>query len=255
MFGIFKMGRINKLSPTHSEMLSDSMILMNIVSTMDAKNLLSNEEFYDYMSVFNDIKQRTKERPANSLQYQHRAFAIAYEFERKAGISYEKICGDSKDILYLYANLLPRFEMDKEDMINAFKSIIDSMILKNGCKELMVYAYAYSYFYHVTAIIIGANHELKENEITFFLYQTATTDFNNIVIEKYEAAGLGNKSDERDGCFKRMAEMHRQAYDNCDTLDGYIETLTRSFAYLSGAQADEENISKLISLANQWRKV
>ena len=148
MFDLFKVNRINKITSTHTENISDYMILMNIVNSQDAKKNLTSDEFKNYYETFGKISKRRDEIPSNSLQFQHRAFAIAYEFERDAEVPYEKICGDATDILYMYTNIKPKFEELMNDLINQYSAIINTIISGNGLtnEAFKIRSYAVEFF-------------------------------------------------------------------------------------------------------------
>ena len=254
MFEIFKTGKINKLTADHSEKLSDSTILMNIVNAMDARNNLTPEQFQSFSETFSDIKKRKDERMTNLLQYQHRAFAIAYEFEWLGEVPYEKICGDSKEILYVYVNTKPKFDEAVCEIIDTFSDIIDSIVSVNNLDAIKTYSLACNYFNSLSINILQSNSDLYNNILTCFMFEVS---YKKYMVKVMRGLGI-DKSQEKMEQFnsyrRQMKEMSQQAYDNCDTLDKFIGMLTSSFLSLAGAGTDSMSAARLISMANTWKE-
>ena len=250
MFDTFKVSRINKLTETHSEKLSDCTILMNIVNSIDAKKNLTENEYKKFIEVFNNIHKRKDEELTNSLQ--HRAFRIAYEFETQANIPYEKICGDAHDILYVYSNLKPLFDDAVNEIVSEFIEIIDEIIKCNDISDkFKVYSLSCTYFLYLTHNIIQSDSKLFENVITCFTYEIS---YKNIIIICDQFITDQNMYNDFMKYKELICKMNQQAYDNCDTLDKYIEMFTNSFLYFSGATNDISNKIKLLAFANKIKQ-
>ncbi len=252
---MFDFLKINKLTATHSEKISDRTIVLDIVNAQEAKNNLSNQDYQRFMNVVREIMQRKKKRSANLLQYEHRAFAIAYEIEKEAQIPYEKICGAAKDILYVYSNRKPQFEDAKTEMINSFKTILDDMLDGHEDKRVIVYTLASSYLSNLLLTICRQNSNIRENEFLIFLYKTMKEDFIVLARDVFVNAGQTHHVDELTSAINRINEMCEQAARNTASTEKFIETYTRSFAYFTGVQDNTLNTERLISLAKSWNEV
>ena len=62
MFDTFKVSRINKLTETHSEKLSDCTILMNIVNSIDAKKKMSDKVNNHFSELMHHEMQHKKKK-------------------------------------------------------------------------------------------------------------------------------------------------------------------------------------------------
>lgn len=248
MFDLLKANRINKISADHSERISDYLILMNIVSSTDAKKNLPAEEYASFDRVFKDIAKRKDERPANSLQYQHRAFAIAYEFELRTNIAYSKICGDATDILFMYRNTKPKFDEDVNGICEEFLWVIGQI---DASDTIKLYLSSIAYFTCLTRELIQATKSLLENEIARYRFEIASKKLLAYVLDSTKARD-GNQLFSQ--YFRDAKEMSQQAYDNCDTLDKYIETFTDTFLSMQGVPSDQSAKQRLVFLAKEWRQ-
>lgn len=255
MFDLFKTNRINKITSTHTEKISDNMILMNIVNSQDAKKNLTSDEFKSYYETFRKISKRRDEIPTNALQYQHRAFSIAYEFEWYAGVPYEKICGDATDILYMYSNIKPKFEELMNDLINQYSEIINTLINENGLsdEEFKVRSYAIEFFIQSTATVILAYTSLRFDFFTKFVYEMAYMNMNRGVAKDY-IKGEKDLADFRT-YIKRIDDIHKEAYDNNDSLDKYIQNFTNSFMFLAGASDDRVSNASIVNLLDELKQI
>ena len=231
MFDLIKSNRINKITATHSEKISDYMILMNIVNTMDAKKNLSQEQYNIFCKEFNEIKKRKDEVPTNSLQYEHRAFGIAYSFEMK-DVPYEYICGDSTDILYMFSNMKPKYDELINGLISEYSSIVDAIIKESsGLDPLTIWAYSLQFYEDITHRIIASFSSLMDDYFTRFIYQTAHLKMQEIVRNNY----VGN--DEKTFRKARLnmetvKKLELSVYDNCNGLDKYVDGFINSFLHL-----------------------
>lgn len=241
MFESLKVGRIDKLTQTHYENISDSTILMNIVNAMDAKKNLNPQQYQRFVEQFNAIKARKNEQPINLIQYQHLAFAIAYEFEWMADVPYDHICGDAREILYVYYNTKPSFDETVGEILDDLNRIVNTLILANGCDPLKISVMSWQYYSRVFQNIISANKNFRDNKLACFLFEVSSRKYLTSILDRY------GESDSIRTYMNQMEEMLKQAYDNCDTLDKYVEMSTRSFLSLIGAGTDMENATKIIS--------
>lgn len=250
MFDLFKAKRINKITRDHAENVSDSLIMLNIVSAMEAKKNLSQEEFKNFYDLFGEISKRKEEIPSNSLQYEHRAFSIAYEFETDAGVPYEKICGEATDILYMYTNMKPRYDELIEDVYSEYKSIIDGLIDGNNLTEsaAKIWAYAVSFFLTSTSTIIGSFASLRFDFFTKFIYERSFKKLHARAVLEYvkEYENVPEYKANRN----RIEQIHEEAYEHNETLEGYIENYTNSFLFLTGAKNYEFTKISIIKMLN-----
>ncbi|WP_022755973.1 hypothetical protein [Butyrivibrio fibrisolvens] len=248
MFDFLKMNRINKITRDHAENVSDSLILMNIVNSQDAKKNLSQEEYKNFLDMFSEISKRKDEIPSNSLQYEQRAFSIAYEFECDAGVPYDKICGDANDILFMYSNMKPKYDELINDLYDEYTGIIDSLIRNNNLSGTAdkVWSYSVSFFVMSTSTVINSFQSLRLDFFTKFIYERCFKKLSEMVVIEYV------KSHDRIPEYKalrtKIEQVHTEAYNNNDTLDGYIETYTNSFLFLAGAPDSAFEKARLIKM-------
>lgn len=173
MFDIFKIGRINRISRTHSEKISDRLILYNTVNLKDARDTLTPDEYQRFYGVFKKICKRKKEVMTNLFEYENRAFAIAYEIEWDAEVSYDKVCGDATDILFMYSAKKRQFDDIIREILDKYKEIIDSIIERNGSDFLKVMAMSISYFQNLLLVVYYANHKKQDDLFMDFVIEMA----------------------------------------------------------------------------------
>ena len=160
MLDFLKSSRIGKITNTHSEMISDSMILTNIVNSQVARKNLTAVEFERYRKVFDDINQKKDEISTNLLRYQHRAFKIAHKFEREAGVPYAQICVSAIEISNMYNNLKPVFNEAVGEIVSTYSEYIDSIITDYGLEEKAFEVYnSLSTLYLILLTVFGIKTE------------------------------------------------------------------------------------------------
>ncbi len=69
MFGGLKLKRIDKLTDTHAEEISDRLILMRIVDQKEAERNLTDEDWERFRSLYEQIEARNYELCCNRTQY------------------------------------------------------------------------------------------------------------------------------------------------------------------------------------------
>lgn len=237
MFDFLKINRINKITADHAENISDYMILINIVNTSDAKKNLSKEQYQRYIQVFDEIAKNRKELSTNLLQFQHRAFQIAYKFEHDADVPYEQIYGDASDIYFMYSNMKHSFEDITDEIVRKYTLAIDTMIGNQALGEeemfqLRSWSYAIDFFLYATSTIIGAFESLQTDYYIRFVYETAYKKLIELVFSKFNFTE-GDYGEYLLGMFKSYREEIRKIqndiYNQKDTLDEYIDAFTDAF--------------------------
>ena len=108
-----------------------------------------------------------------------------------------------------------------------------------------------TYFLYLTHNIIQSDSKLFENVITCFTYEIS---YKNIIIICDQFITDQNMYNDFMKYKELICKMNQQAYDNCDTLDKYIEMFTNSFLYFSGATNDISNKIKLLAFANKIKQ-
>ena len=241
MFELFKMNRINKLTRTHTEKISDYLILMNIVNSTDARNKMSASEYEAYCKMFQKISKRKQERYMNALQYEQRAFAIAYEFECVAGVPYAKICGGATDILYMYTNMKPKYDEIIDEMISNYSDIIESLNQQTKATASWVWSYSLSFFRNAISTIIDTCPAFKEECFTQCVCEMAYEKMKKVVQEKYYGV-----YEDFSKCDAIISDMHAETFRNNTILGDYIDKFTNAFLFLLSIPQNSPQKASLI---------
>ena len=251
MFDLLKAIRINKITETHSEKISDRTILYNSINIAEAKEALSTTQFSDFMRTVSSILNRKEERAANLIQYQQRVFNIIYEIEYQAKTSYELFCGSATDILYMYSNMKPLFDEMVDQIVDEYIDQLENIISFNGSDALKVYCLGQIFFERASSTVIAAKKN-KNDELTPYVFDVAFVKMVDIISGKFDIDSSDKLLKERDDDARLMSSMHQEAYNNCDTLDKYIETYTNSFLYFCGAPDDSTSKKEIIDRIYGW---
>ena len=217
MFDLLKARRINKITETHSEKISDRTILYNSINIAEAKEALSTTQFSDFMRTVSSILNRKEERAANLIQYQQRVFNIIYEIEYWAKTSYELFCGSATDILYMYSNMKPLFDEMVDQIVDEYIDQLENIISFNGSDALKVYCLGQIFFERASSTVIAAKKN-KNDELTPYVFDVAFVKMVDIISGKFDINSSDKLLKERDDDARLMSSMHQEAYNNCDTL-------------------------------------
>ena len=133
------------------------------------------------------------------------------------------------------------FDETVGEILDDLNRITNVLILVNDCDPLKASVMSWQYFSRVSQTIISANKNFRDNKLTCFLFEVSSRKYLTSILDRY-----GDSNSIRLYMYQ-MEEMLKQAYDNCDTLDKYVEMSTRSFLSLIGAGTDMENAGKIIS--------
>ena len=172
---LFKAQRILKITDTHAEMISDDLIMMNIVNSGEAKRNLTPDQYAMFNSVYERISRLTEERPANRKQYYYRAWGIAYEFET-AGIPYASVCGGAKKMLKTYELFKLHLEYVINNTMRIYYETASAVAAARGQRltENDVHAYLVGY-YHILTIGLQQRHlPYIENEYIEAVFNNTT---------------------------------------------------------------------------------
>ena len=60
MFELFKVGRLNKITSSHSEKLSNRIILMNCVNAIIAKRNLTKDQYDCFLKIYTEVNKEKK---------------------------------------------------------------------------------------------------------------------------------------------------------------------------------------------------
>lgn len=245
MLDFLKQNRFNKISADHSEPVSDKMIMYNIVNTAEARKNLSSGQFKQFMQIFNKYNSSKRETLCNSIQYEHRAFRIAYDFEF-AGVPYDEICGQATDILYMYTNMKPKYDELINDQADDYIYLINGIVYRNPFRpKKEVYLYAAAFLYPLLSSIIQSSNDLKTDE---FIKTLALFTAKKVSLKCYEKNGSGDLEKYVD----KMNQINLAAYGNNTSLSAYITTYLQSFLTLIKCQNDDWAKVGITEYASEW---
>lgn len=243
-------GKINKITPTHAENISDKDIAYNIMSSTDAKRNFSNEEFRGFMQLFNHYCSEKTPFPTNSERYSNRAFSIAYDFE-SYGFPYEYCHGSASDVYQMYTLRKPLFDDAVEQFIDHFRSLIEGII---DCNENVdeydtMRHSAFFLSYTIKAIENYGNMQCATDYLPFY-FETCQNEYLHNVISEYAHDDEGK---ERMTSFRQIiVDSFKKRYDEGETFEGFLYAFAKDFMTTIGAQDDEENYKLLTEEIDEW---
>lgn len=252
MFDMFKANRINKLTPTHSEKISDYMILLNMVNSMDVQKKVSSEDFSKFRFAFQSIAARREEKLTNSLQYEHRAFTIAYELEELTGIPYQKMCGDATDILYMYTNRKPQVEAAITESTEEAMGIIQTVISSAGNGDLKLFAYVLTLLRCLLIQVGSRDERVYDNKITIFMIDKVINNIYKNIDQIFKLRGTPNGKRFDDYC-DEIVKLNAEAVRNTKDLDNYMDSIVNSVLYLCNIPSSPLVKRMVLDWINKWR--
>lgn len=251
MFDLLKARRINKITETHSEKISDRTILYNIINIAEAKDALPSTQFSAFMGTVSSILDRKEERAANLVQYHQRAFNIIYEIEYWTKTSYELFCGSATDILFMYSNMKPVFDEAVDQIVTKYMNLLENIISFNNSDAFKVYCLGQIFFVRVSSTVIASKLN-KNDEFIPYVFDIAFVKMVDIVSEKFDIDSNDKLLKERESHSQLINIMDQEACNSCDTLDEYIKMCTNSFFYFFGASDDSTNKKEMIKHIYGW---
>lgn len=241
MFELMKAGRINKLSETHSENISDKLILMNIVSYPDAQRNLSKEEVSTFVQLYNKYG-KTQEYSTNLLQYELRAFILAHRFEHEGNLRYADICGAATDILFMYSNRKPDFDEMVDGIHREFVEIINDIM--QNIENLDFKRFICMSSFYMSSTMNQAIKAGNYDEADLYMLELVSRMFVDIVIEKLPDNDTG-KVNIMNRCKAEINKVYMECLRNSQNTTDFIDSFTNSFMYLVGAETDRFGNRKL----------
>lgn len=263
MLNFFKQLKINNITNTHSEKISDYDILCRIVNPVAAKNNLTTNEFAVFKRVYNDISKRTQVKSTYLKQYEHRAFNMVYEFDGINNIPYQKICGGAKDVLNMYIAKKPFFDEMVVAYINEFDRIINDFIIRNHFKVIDAKRAYLFYIINTIDQIIKSNIDSLNYDSLSFLYSYSKIQYTYIVYNEYKSivSSEGIPVVELDKYLignKETLNILKVAYANSNSLHDFVDFYTLLFIKYLNATDDSVFITDLknitSSLTSGWNK-
>lgn len=228
---IFKMNRFNKITQTHYEMVSDAMIVNNIINLSDAKKVLSRDQFTGLINKFNYYRSRKEEYPTNTLIYENRAMVIIYMLEFYSEASYEDFCGDSIDLLYVYGtkremihSIFTSLYDDMKGLIQLFWDMEDNDQSQPRKSDSDVMALSIMFFRELFAEIFRR----KNNYEMDYMFRSLIDDLILILLGNY-AVMFGGTPRSFNAIGTQIREIRGVAARNTNSLDDFINYYTNSF--------------------------
>lgn len=249
----FPKGKISKLSPTHSEMLSDKDILFNIVNAMDAKKALDKETFGLFCQIFDHFSHEKKKYPANSLQYTDRAFSIAKTFEDN-GVPYGLICGDAYDVYSMFTEKKPVFDDAAWEAADEYQSLVNVLVDRSAdnISPYAVYCYAASFMstvFYISMKVYGLECETEHARTMYgAILEYFLDELKGLYEESYSPESFAKYQ-------SALAASLHPSMNQGDSLHVFFTTCAEQFMVLIGNEDDSQAISNLVEFAEEWEKI
>lgn len=247
--------RINKLSMSHSEKLSDSMIVNNIINLTDAKKNLSSSDYKEAYRIYLKYAEEKEEILCNKEEYFQRAFCIAYEFERFCG--YKKVCGDAEEIEQFVEMAKEKFEINAEKICDDFmgKTLKVVELCRDKEKEKVVLALLDScclYAYGVGFVKDFLGHSIIDK----YCYTIAFIRYRRQIFELFEAWGWA-KEEIEPYLDARMDKWDTEVESfNCDensvSIKKYYLILVSNYLNLCGV-CSNALLKEYDALLDEWK--
>lgn len=238
---LFKMNRINKLSKTHYEMISDAMIVQNIVNLQDAKRALSSEQYQSLVEEYKELLNNTREYRTNLTMYEVRASQIVYLLEGRTEASYDRFCGDAYDILHIYSGKKAIIE---EILKKDYDRMTDLLWLFGEKEEVIVdpsldfkkiYINTMLFFKDIfDGIFILFNNYEKD-----YIYRFVKEYNSKVFLQNYFDIVNGDfESLKRDGT--KIREIGKECFRNASSPITFVDSYMNAFLNLIGKSKNQE---------------